>query len=294
MDRSIRNRRRANAAASIITLSVVLLSAGRAPQAYAHGLGDRAPTRMVLATTTSTENSGLLSVLLPPFEQRHNVIVDVIAVGTGQALQIGRTGDADVLMVHAPALEEQFVADGYGVERVYFMYNDFIILGPANDPAGVGRAQNAVDAMRRIAESRSLFISRGDNSGTHVKELELWREAGVIASGATAPEGPWYREVGQGMGAVITLTNDQQAYTLADRGTYLSYVGQIDIGIVFEGDEILFNPYGIIAVNPRRHPHVKVDLAQALIDHVTSPEGQALIAGFLVNGQPLFFPDSDS
>ena len=249
---------------------------------------------MVLATTTSTENSGLLSELLPPFEQRHNVIVDVIAVGTGQALQIGRTGDADVLMVHAPALEEQFVADGYGVDRVYFMYNDFIILGPANDPAGVGRAHSAADAMRRISESRSLFISRGDNSGTHVKELELWREAGVIAVGAAAPEEPWYREVGQGMGAVITLTNDQQAYTLADRGTYLSYVGQIDIGIVFEGDEILFNPYGIIAVNPRRHPHVKVDLAQALIDHVTSPEGQALIAGFLVNGQQLFFPDSDS
>ena len=294
MDRSIRNRRRANVVTSVITLSLVLWTAGRTPQAYAHGLGDRAPTRMVLATTTSTENSGLLSVLLPPFEQRHNVIVDVIAVGTGQALQIGRTGDADVLMVHAPALEEQFVADGYGVDRVYFMYNDFIILGPANDPADVGRAHGAVAAMRRIADSRSVFISRGDNSGTHVKELELWREAGVIAVGAAAPEEPWYREVGQGMGAVITLTNDQQAYTLADRGTYLSYVGQIDIGIVFEGDEILFNPYGIIAVNPRRHPHVKVDLAQALIDHVTSPEGQALIAGFLVNGQQLFFPDSDS
>lgn len=251
------------------------------------------PTRMVLATTTSTENSGLLSVLLPPFEQRYNVIVDVIAVGTGQALHIGRTGDADVLMVHAPDLERQFVADGYGVERIYFMYNDFILLGPPNDPAGVSSAQTATDAMRKIADSQALFISRGDNSGTHVKELDLWREAGVIAGGANSPEGPWYREVGQGMGAVITLTNDQQGYTLADRGTYLSYVGQIDIAIVFKDDPILFNPYGIIAINPERHPHVKVDLAKALINHVTSLEGQQLIAGFLVNAQQLFFPATD-
>ncbi|TVR05997.1 MAG: tungsten ABC transporter substrate-binding protein, partial [Spirochaetaceae bacterium] len=189
---------------------------------------------MVLATTTSTENSGLLLELLPPFEARHNVIVDVIAVGTGQSLQIGRTGDADVLMVHAPSLEEEFVAAGYGVGRVSFMYNDFVILGPAADPAGLSQADSAVEAMRRIADRRAIFVSRGDNSGTHVKERELWREAGVIADGTSAPEGGWYREVGQGMGAVITLANDQQAYTLADRGTFLSYVGRIDLGVVFE------------------------------------------------------------
>lgn len=251
------------------------------------------PTRLVLATTTSTENSGLLGELLPPFEARHNVIVDVIAVGTGQALQIGRSGDADVLMVHAPSLEEEFVAQGYGIERVYFMYNDFVVLGPPADPAGVRQAQSAVEAMQRIARAESVFISRGDNSGTHVKELELWGSAGVTPTEDGQSRGTWYREVGQGMGAVITLANDQQAYTLADRGTYLSYVGAIDLAVVFQGDQVLFNPYGIIAVDPARHPHVKVDLAQALIDHVTSPEGQALITGYLVNGQQLFFPDTD-
>lgn len=286
MTREIRGSssvRRAIAAGFIIVallFSVLPLAAAGRP--------DRAQlTRMVLATTTSTENSGLLDELLPPFERRHNVVVDVIAVGTGQALEIGRSGDADVLMVHAPELERQFVADGYGVERVYFMYNDFVVLGPAADPASVGGAGNVADAFARIASAQQEFISRGDNSGTHVKELEIWGQAGVDTSGA------WYREVGQGMGAVITLTNEQQAYTLADRGTYLSYIGDVDIQVVFEGDALLFNPYGIIAVNPERHPHVNVDLAQALIDHVTSAEGQAIIAGYLVGGEQLFFPDSD-
>ncbi len=286
MTREIRGSssvRRAIAAGFIIVallFSVLPLAAAGRP--------DRAQvTRMVLATTTSTENSGLLDELLPPFERRHNVVVDVIAVGTGQALEIGRSGDADVLMVHAPELERQFVADGYGVERVYFMYNDFVVLGPAADPASVGDAGNVEDAFARIASAQQEFISRGDNSGTHVKELDIWGLAGVDTSGA------WYREVGQGMGAVITLTNEQQAYTLADRGTYLSYIGDVDIQVVFEGDALLFNPYGIIAVNPERHPHVNVDLAQALIDHVTSAEGQAIIAGYLVGGEQLFFPDSD-
>lgn len=245
-------------------------------------------TRLVLATTTSTENSGLLEELLPPFEARHNVVVDVIAVGTGQALQIGRSGDADVLMVHAPALENEFVADGYGLERIYFMYNDFVVLGPAADPADIAGASDAADAFARIARAEKEFISRGDNSGTHVKEREIWSSA----LGET-PDGPWYREVGQGMGAVITLTNEQQAYTLADRGTYLSYLGEIEIEVLFEGDPVLFNPYGIIAVDPARHPHAKVDLARALIEHVTSPEGRRIIAGFTVEGEQLFFPDSD-
>ena len=254
----------------------------------AAGRPDRSEvTRLVLATTTSTENSGLLAELLPPFEQRRNAVVDVIAVGSGQALAIGRSGDADVVMVHAPELERQFVADGYGIERVYFMYNDFVVLGPASDPASVRAAGDVADAFARVASAQEEFISRGDNSGTHVKELEIWGLTGIDTGGA------WYREVGQGMGAVITLANEQQAYTLSDRGTYLSYIGDVDIRILFEGDALLFNPYGIIAVNPERHPHVKVKLARALIDHVTSPEGQAIIAGYRVGGEQLFFPDTD-
>lgn len=246
--------------------------------------------RLLLATTTSTENSGLLAELLPPFEDENNVVVDVIAVGTGQALEIGRSGDADVLMVHAPDLEEEFVAGGYGIERVYFMYNDFIVLGPPDDPAGVTEADSAAEAFAAIAREEASFVSRGDNSGTHVKELSLWSAAGVDD---VAEAGAWYREVGQGMGAVITLANEQQTYTLADRGTYLAYRGDIDLEIVFEGDPELFNPYGIIAVDPARHPHVQAELAQALVDHVTSPEGQSIIGDYQVAGEQLFFPDAD-
>ncbi len=247
------------------------------------------PQRLVLATTTSTENSGLLAELLPPFEEANNVTVDVIAVGTGQALQIGRSGDADLLMVHAPALEEEFVDDGYGIERVYFMYNDFVVLGPPRDPAEVKEASSVSDAFARIAESESVFISRGDNSGTHVKELEIWDDAGVDPVEAS---GGWYREVGQGMGAVITVANDQEAYTLSDRGTYLSYVSDVGLEVVSEGDEMLFNPYGAIVVDPERHPHVQADLAQALVDYLVSDEGQQAIADYQVNGFQLFFPDA--
>ena len=243
----------------------------------------RAKTRLVLATTTSTENSGLLDVLLPPFQERHDVVVDVIAVGTGQALQIGRTGDADVLMVHAPDLERQFVESGYGIERVPVMYNDFVVLGPANDPARIAGAQSAMDALTRIARSTSMFISRGDRSGTHLKELELWAASGVELDSS------WYREVGQGMSAVITMSADQQAYTLTDRGTYLAHRADIDLEILFEGDEILHNPYAMIVINPRRHPHVRVELAQTLVDFITSSEGRSLISGFTVQGRQLFF-----
>ncbi len=269
------------AASAALLLSLLIVSV------IAGGRGERdADIRLTLATTTSTENSGLLDALLPAFEQEHNVVVDAIAVGTGQALEIGRTGDADVVMVHAPVLEEEFVAEGYGVERVYFMYNDFVVIGPPADPAGVRAADGAVDAFRRIAGSESVFISRGDNSGTHIKELMIWREAGVRA------EGDWYREVGQGMGGVITLANDQEAYTLSDRGTFLSYVAAIDATIVNEGDDILFNPYGAIAVNPERHPHTKIEPAEAFIDYLVSDEGQQRIAGYTVNGEQLFFPNA--
>jgi tungstate transport system substrate-binding protein len=244
------------------------------------------PERLRLATTTSTENSGLLAELLPPFEEEHNVIVDVVAVGTGAALELGRNGDVDLVMVHAPGLEREFVEEGYGVERVGFMYNDFVILGPPSDPAGIEGTDSAVDAFEQIADTESVFISRGDNSGTHTKERNIWAEAGID------PSGSWYREAGQGMGAVITMTNDQQAYTLADRGTYLAFRGDIDLEVVVEGDPLLFNPYAVIAVDPERHPHVKRDLAQQLIDFVTSEQGQEIIGNYRVEGEQLFVPDA--
>ena len=244
------------------------------------------PVRLRLATTTSTENSGLLAELLPPFEAANNVVVDVIAVGTGAALELGRNGDVDIVMVHAPALEEAFVEEGYGVERVGFMYNDFVILGPADDPAGIAGTDDASRAFTRIAGSESLFISRGDNSGTHAKERSIWSEAGL------SPDGSWYREAGQGMGAVIAIANNEQAYTLADRGTYLAFRSDIDLDVVVEGDPLLFNPYAVIAVNPETHPQTNIDLAQALIDYLVSDDGQRIIGEYRVEGEQLFTPDA--
>lgn len=257
---------------------------GMAPAALATAQSE--PIR--LATTTSTENSGLLDVLLPVFTERYGMTVDVVAVGTGAALELGRNGDADVVMVHARSLEDAFVADGYGVNRRGFMYNDFVILGPADDPAGVASAENAADMMERIAAAQSTFISRGDNSGTHNRELALWSDAGID------PSGGWYQEVGQGMGAVITIANEQLAYTLADRGTYLSYRSDIDLTVLGEGDQALFNPYGIIAVDPRRWPETNYVGAMALITFLTSPEGQQLIGEYRVNGEVLFTPSIES
>ncbi|MFW5729892.1 MAG: substrate-binding domain-containing protein, partial [Spirochaetota bacterium] len=201
----------------LLILSLLLLVVG---MAFGEGqVEEPDPERLRLATTTSTENSGLLAELLPPFEAAHNVVVHVIAVGTGQALELGRNGDVDVVMVHAPDLEREFVQEGYGVERVGFMYNDFVILGPGADPAGIAGMDDVVTAFERIIESDSVFISRGDNSGTHTKEKEIWAEADI------SPEGQWYREAGQGMGAVINIADNEEAYTLADRGTYLAYRG---------------------------------------------------------------------
>ncbi len=254
------------------------------PVASASGDIERAARpRLVLATTTSTENSGLLEVLLPPFEERQGVVVDVIAVGTGQALRIGRAGDADVLMVHAPRLEEEFVDLGYGVERVPFMWNDFVVLGPPDDPAGVARAFDAIDAFSRIARTQAPFVSRGDRSGTHERELEIW------ASADADGDGDWYREVGQGMGAVITLADEGRAYTLADRGTFLSYRRGVELAILYEGDPLLMNEYSIIVVDPRRHPHVLADAADGLVEYLTSPQGRELISKYRIDGQQLFF-----
>jgi tungstate transport system substrate-binding protein len=243
-----------------------------------------AEERLRMSTTTSTENSGLLKVLLPPFEQQNNCKVDVIAVGTGKSLKIGESGDSDIVFVHARTLEDKFVADGFGVNRKDVMYNDFVILGPADDPAGVKGAKTTAEALARVAAKQAPFVSRGDESGTHVKEKELWKAAGV------KPAGAWYVEAGQGMGEVIIMATEKRAYTLADRGTYNAFkTAKTDLKIIFEGEQGLFNPYGIIAVNPAKHPHVKYDLAMKFIDYITGPEGQKIIADYRVDGEPIFF-----
>ena len=243
-----------------------------------------AEERLRMSTTTSTENSGLLKVLLPPFEKKNNCRVDVIAVGTGKALKIAENGDVDVVFVHARKLEDKFVADGYGVNRRDVMYNDFVIIGPASDPAGIKGAATAAEALKRIAQKQATFVSRGDESGTHQKEKDIWQAAGI------KPEGKWYQSAGQGMGEVIIMATELRAYTLADRGTYNAFKGgKSDLKILFEGEKGLFNPYGVIAVNPKKYPHVKYDLALKFIDFVTGPEGQGIITGYKVNGDPIFF-----
>ncbi|MFZ2224141.1 MAG: substrate-binding domain-containing protein [Candidatus Deferrimicrobium sp.] len=243
----------------------------------------RAEERLRMSTTTSTENSGLLSVLLPPFEKKYDCKVDVVAVGTGKSLKLGEAGDVDVVFVHARSLEDKFMANGYGADRRDVMYNDFVLLGPKDDPAGVGKAKSARDAYRAIAAKESPFISRGDESGTHVKEKEIWAAAGIV------PRGAWYIEAGQGMGEVITMATQKRGYTLSDRGTYIAFRKKTDLVVVLQGDKALWNPYGIISVNPKKHKHVKYDLAMKLIDFVTGPEGQSIIADYKIGGEPLFF-----
>jgi tungstate transport system substrate-binding protein len=243
----------------------------------------RAEERLRMSTTTSTENSGLLSVLLPPFEKKNGCKVDVVAVGTGKALKLGEAGDVDVVFVHARSLEDKFMENGYGADRRDVMYNDFVLLGPTDDPAGVGKAKSAPDAYRAIAAKGSPFISRGDESGTHQKEKEIWASAGIV------PRGAWYVEAGQGMGEVITMATQKRGYTLSDRGTFIAFRKKTDLVVLRQGDKNLWNPYGIISVNPKKHAHVKYDLAMKLVDFVTGPEGQSLIAGFKVAGEPLFF-----
>ncbi len=253
---------------------------------FAAAVVSGAETRLRMSTTTSTEASGLLSVLLPPFEKANNVEVDVIAVGTGKALKLGENGDVDVVFVHARNAEDKFVNEGYGVDRKDVMYNDFVIIGPKDDPAKVSEAKTAVDAFKRIADAKTDFISRGDDSGTDKKEKQLWKKAGIT------PEGKWYIEAGQGMGPVLQMAFDKKGYALADRGTYIAYQDKIDSRIVFEGDKALFNPYGVIAVNPKKHPNVNYDLAKKFIAFVTGPEGQKIIGDYKKNGKQLFFPDA--
>jgi len=236
-----------------------------------------------MSTTTSTENSGLLAVLLPPFEKKFGCKVDVIAVGTGKSLKLGETGDVDVVFVHARSLEDKFVVDGFGVNRRDVMYNDFVILGPPDDPVGVRKTGSAPEAFARIAATQARFVSRGDESGTHQQEKEIWKAAGVV------PKGKWYLEAGQGMGEVIQISSQVRGYTLADRGTYIAYRKKTDLVILRQGDTGLWNPYGVIAVNPARHPHVKYGLAMKFIEYLTGEEGRRIIAGFRIDGEALFF-----
>ncbi len=245
-----------------------------------------AQQRLRMATTTSTEDSGLLKELLPPFNKANNCTVDVISTGTGKALKHGENGDVDVVLVHARKLEDKFVADGFGVERRDVMHNDFVIVGPKADPAGLKGTKTAVEAFKRLAEGKAEFISRGDESGTHLKEKELWKAAGI------EPKGKWYVDAGQGMGNVLQMAYDKKAYTLADRGTYAAMAGKIDLIVLSEGDKAFFNPYSIIAVNPQKYPKVDNALAKKLIEFVTGPEGQKIIANFKPHGQQLFFPDA--
>jgi tungstate transport system substrate-binding protein len=244
---------------------------------------------IVVASTTSTQDSGLFGHILPLFKAKTGIDVKVISQGTGQALDTARRGDADVVFVHARPQEEKFVADGFGVKRNAVMYNDFILVGPKGDPAGA-KGKDIVAGLKAIKAKEAPFISRGDKSGTHAAELALWKLAGIDIAGAD--KGSWYKEIGQGMGAALNTASASNAYVLADRGTWLSFKNRGDLAIVVEGDNKLFNQYGVILVNPGKHAHVKQELGQAFIDWLVSPEGQKAIADYKINGEQLFFPNA--
>ncbi len=263
---------------TILPLALVLI--------FSSATSSLALERLKVSSTTSIDNSGLFQALNPPFEKRFNCRVHIIAVGTGKALKIASNGDVDVVFVHDREAEEKFLSDGYGVSRRDVMCNDFLIIGPAGDPAEIRGMKDAKQALRKIAHTGAFFISRGDDSGTHKNELALWEKAKIV------PQGTWYSEAGQGMGAAIQIANQKLAYTLADRGTYFAYSDRLDLEVLSEGDPDLFNPYGIIAVNPAKFPYVNYVLAMAYIGWVTSVEGQDIIREFGKNGlkEPLFIP----
>jgi tungstate transport system substrate-binding protein len=285
---------------NLLILLVLLLAAcggSAAPAAEPDSTGGSSEEsaqsgRLILATTTSTYDSGLLDAILPDFEEQSGLSVEVVAVGTGQALALGEQGDADVLLVHARAREDAFMDEGHGVRREDVMYNDFVILGSADDPAGIAGMSSAEEAFAAIAGAEELFISRGDDSGTHTKEKEIWEAAGI------EPAGDWYRSIGQGMGATLTMANEEQAYTLSDRGTYLSRALEDDfmMDILVEGDPILFNPYGVMAVNPDKSDQINLEGANEFIDWLVSLPVQEVIAEYGIDkfGSPLFTPDSEA
>jgi len=244
---------------------------------------------IVVASTTSTQDSGLFGYLLPLFKAKTGIDVKVVAQGTGQALDTARRGDADVVFVHARSAEEKFLAEGFGVKRYPVMYNDFVLIGPRSDPAGLKGTKDIVAALKTIKSKGIAFISRGDRSGTHIAELNLWKVAGIDIA---ADKGPWYKEIGQGMGAALNTASAANAYVLSDRGTWLAFKNKGDLVIEVEGDKRLFNQYGVMLVNPQKHPTVKKELGQQFVDWLISPEGQRDIAGYKINGEQLFYPDA--
>jgi tungstate transport system substrate-binding protein len=245
---------------------------------------------IIVASTTSTQDSGLFGYLLPLFKAKTGIDVKVIAQGTGQALDTARRGDADVVFVHAKAQEERFIAEGFGVRRFDVMYNDFVLIGPISDPAGITDSKDVSVALTTIQAKAAPFVSRGDKSGTHFAELALWKDAGIDIAAA---KGPWYREIGQGMGAALNIANAMNGYVLSDRATWLSFKNRGNLVIVVEGDRRMFNQYGVILVNPGKYPSVKKELGQSFVDWLISPEGQGVIANYKIDGQQLFFPNAE-
>ncbi|PTW60963.1 tungstate transport system substrate-binding protein [Breoghania corrubedonensis] len=254
------------------------------------GPAEAADQFIIVQSTTSTQNSGLLDYILPKFTEKSGIEVRVVAVGTGQAIKNAANGDGDVLLVHAKPAEEKFVANGDGVKRFDLMYNDFVIVGPESDPAGIVGSSDVVNALKKIAAAKAPFASRGDDSGTHKKEKALWKEAGIDPAAAS---GAWYRETGSGMGATLNAAVGMDAYTLTDRATWISFKNKASFEIAVQGDDKLFNQYGVILVNPKKHENVKAEAGQAFIDWLLSEEGQALIASYKVDGQQLFFPNAE-
>ena len=244
---------------------------------------------IVVASTTSTQDSGLFRHILPLFKAKTGIEVKVVAQGTGQALDTARRGDADVVLVHARSAEEKFLAEGFGLKRYPVMYNDFVLIGPNNDPAGIRGSKDIVATLKTLKEKGLPFISRGDRSGTHAAELALWKDAGIDIA---KDKGDWYKEIGQGMGAALNTASASDAYVLSDRGTWLSFKNRGDLVIAVEGDKRLFNQYGVMLVNPQKHPHVKKELGQQFIDWLLSPEGQKAIADYNINGEQLFYPNA--
>jgi tungstate transport system substrate-binding protein len=245
---------------------------------------------IIVSSTTSTQDSGLFGHILPLFKVKTGITVKVLAQGTGQALDTGRRGDADVVFVHAKSAEEKFLSEGQGVKRYPVMYNDFVLVGPKSDPAGVKGSKDIVAALKAIKDKSAPFISRGDRSGTHIAELNLWKAAGIDIE---KDKGPWYKAIGQGMGAALNTASASSSYVLTDRGTWLSFKNRGDLIIAVEGDKKLFNQYGVMLVNPDKHPNVKKDLGQAFIDWLISPEGQKAIADYKINGEQLFYPNAN-
>jgi tungstate transport system substrate-binding protein len=266
-------------ALAVLLAAATLLSG----QAFAH---DKS---IVVASTTSTQDSGLYDYLLPIVQQKLGITVKVLAQGTGQALDTARRGDADVVFVHAKSAELKFLAEGFGVKRYPVMYNDFVLIGPKDDPAGI-KGADIVAALQGLKAKGIPFVSRGDRSGTHIAELALWKQADIDIA---HDKGPWYKEIGQGMGAALNMASASNAYVLSDRGTWLAFKNRGDLAVLVEGDKRLFNQYGVMLVNPAKHPTVKKDLGQQFIDWLVSPEGQGVIAGYKINGQQLFYPDAN-